>query len=122
GSGAGGGTAAGVLAAAGLDVVVLEMGGYYDDEDFDGSELTALTGFYLGAPPASDDQSVGLLAGSALGGGTVVNYSTSFRTPDDVREEWASHGVAAFAADEYTQSIDAVVQRLGVNLEHNDPS
>ena len=46
GSGAGGGTAAGVLAGAGLDVVVLETGGYYDDEDFDGSELTALTKMY----------------------------------------------------------------------------
>jgi long-chain-alcohol oxidase len=122
GSGAGGGTAAGVLAAAGLDVVVLEMGGYYDDEDFDGSELTALTGFYLGSPQASDDQSVGLLAGSCLGGGTVVNYSTSFRTPDDVRAEWAGHGVPAFSTDEYTQSLDAVTERLGVNLEHNEPS
>ena len=122
GSGAGGGTAAGVLAAAGLDVVVLEMGGYYDDADFDGSEVTALTGLYLGAPQASHDQSVGLLAGSCLGGGTVVNYSTSFRTPDEVREEWASHGVPAFAGEEYTRSLDAVVERLGVNLEHNKPS
>ena len=121
GSGAGGGTAAGVL-AAGLDVVVLEMGGYYDDADFDGSELTALPNFYLGAPQASHDQSVGLLAGSCLGGGTVVNYSTSFRTPDEVREEWAGHGVPAFATQEYTQSLDAVVERLGVNLEHNKPS
>jgi choline dehydrogenase-like flavoprotein len=122
GSGAGGGTAAGVLAAAGLDVVVLEMGGYYDDEDFDGSEKTALTGFYLGSPQASDDQSVGLLAGSCLGGGTVVNYSTSFRTPDDVRDEWAGHGVPAFATEEYTQSLDAVCERLGVNSEYSDPS
>ena len=122
GSGAGGGTAAGVLAAAGLDVVVLEMGGYYDDADFDGSEVTALTGLYLGAPQASHDQSVGLLAGSCLGGGTVVNYSTSFRTPDDVREEWASHGVPTFAGEEYTRSLDAVVERLGVNLDHNKPS
>jgi hypothetical protein len=122
GSGAGGGTAAGVLAAAGLDVVVLEMGGYYDDADFDGSELTALPNFYLGAPQASHDQSVMLLAGSCLGGGTVVNYSTSFRTPDEVREEWAGHGVPAFADKEYTRSLDAVVERLGVNLEHNKPS
>ena len=43
GSGAGGGAAAGMLAAAGLDVIVIETGDYYDDEDFDGSELSALT-------------------------------------------------------------------------------
>lgn len=122
GSGAGGGTSAGVLAAAGLDVVVLEMGGYYDDADFDGSELTALSNFYLGAPQATADQSVALMAGSCLGGGTVVNYSTSFRTPDEVRAEWARHGVAAFGGEEYTQSLDAVVERLGVNLDYNKAS
>ena len=75
-----------------------------------------------GGGAASHDQSVGLLAGTALGGGTVVNYTTSFRTPDDVREEWAGHGVPAFAADEYERSLDAVVERLGVNQEHSRPS
>ncbi len=122
GSGAGGGAAAGVLAAAGLDVIVIESGDYYDDQDFDGSELGALTRFYMGAPQASHDQSVGLLAGSCLGGGTVVNYSTSFRTPDDVRAEWASYGVPAFTSDDYGASLDAVCERLGVNQEHNEPS
>jgi choline dehydrogenase-like flavoprotein len=122
GSGAGGGAAAGVLAAAGHDVIVVESGDYYDDADFDGSEFKALTQFYMGAPNASHDQSIALLAGSCLGGGTVVNYSTSFRTPDGVREEWASHGVPAFASADYTASLDAVCERLGVNQEHNQPS
>jgi long-chain-alcohol oxidase len=122
GSGAGGGAAAGVLADAGLDVIVIESGGYWDDEDFDGSEFTALTSYYMGAPSATHDQSVGLIAGSCLGGGTVVNYTTSFRTPDDVRAEWAGLGVPAFASEEYTASLDAVCDRLGVNREHNDPS
>lgn len=122
GSGAGGGAAAGVLAAAGLDVAVIESGGYYDDQDFDGSEFRALTSYYMGAPSATHDQSVGLIAGACLGGGTVVNYSTSFRTPDEVREEWAQHGVCAFTSDEYTASLDAVCDRLGVNQEHNRPS
>jgi long-chain-alcohol oxidase len=122
GSGAGGGAAAGVLAAAGLDVVVVEAGDYYDDRDFEGSELGAFTRFYMGAPNATHDQSVALLAGACLGGGTVVNYTTSFRTPDDVRAEWAAHGVPAFATDEYGASLDAVCERLGVNQEYNDPS
>jgi choline dehydrogenase-like flavoprotein len=123
GSGAGGGTAAGVLAAAGLDVVVLEAGGYYDDADFDGGELAGVQRLYLdGGGGASDDQGVGLLAGSCLGGGTVVNYTTSFRTPDDVREEWAGHGVPAFTSDDFSRSLDAVCERLGVNHEHSRPS
>jgi choline dehydrogenase-like flavoprotein len=122
GSGAGGGAAAAVLAGAGLDVVVVEGGDYYDDEDFEGSEYGALTRYYMGAPVATHDQSVTLIAGSCLGGGTVVNYTTSFRTPDDVRAQWASHGVPAFASEEYTASLDAVCERLGVNQEHNEPS
>ena len=123
GSGAGGGTAAGVLAAAGLDVIVLEEGGYYDDEDFDGGEHDGYSRLYLnGGGLASSDQSVGLVAGMCLGGGTTVNYTTSFRTPDDVRSEWAAHGVPAFASDEFEQSLDAVCARLGVNQEHNTPS
>jgi long-chain-alcohol oxidase len=122
GSGAGGGTAAAVLAGQGLDVMVVEAGGYYDDEDFDGSELNAITNFYMAAPTGSVDQSVSLIAGSCLGGGTVVNYSTSFRTPDEIRAEWASHGVPAFTTEDYTASLDAVCDRLGVSQEYNDPS
>jgi long-chain-alcohol oxidase len=122
GSGAGGGPAAAVLAGAGLDVIVVETGDYYDDRDFDGAELGAFTRYYMGAPSATHDQSVGLIAGSCLGGGTVVNYTTSFRTPDEIRAEWAAAGVPAFVGDEYTASLDAVCERLGVNQEHNEPS
>ena len=123
GSGAGGGTAAGVLAEAGLDVVVLEAGEYYSAKDFDGGEFDGYGRMYLnGGATASADQSVGLLAGATVGGGTVVNYTTSFRTPEDVREEWAALGVPAFAGDEYEASLDAVCQRLGVNHEHSTAS
>ena len=123
GSGAGGGVAAKVLAEAGLDVIVVEAGGYHAEDEFDGLELTGFQNLYLGGGGiASDDQSIGLLAGSTLGGGTVVNYSTSFRTPDDVREEWARLGFTAAAGDEYGAALDAVCERTGVNQEHNRPS
>ncbi len=120
GSGAGGSVAAAVLAAEGKDVIVLEAGGYYDDADFDGAELGGFQRLYLeGGFAATADQSVGLLAGECLGGGTVINYCTSFRTPDDVREEWAAAGVPWFTGEEYTSSLDAVCARLSVNLDHN---
>ena len=123
GSGAGGGVAAGVLAAAGLDVVVLEAADYYDDADFDGAERDGLRNLYLDAGgAATDDESVLLVAGACLGGGTVVNYTTSFRTPDDVRSEWAADGVPAFAAPEFDRSLDAVCERFGVNTDHSRPS
>jgi len=120
GSGAGGATAAAVLAKAGCDVIVLEAGGYFDDADFDGDALRGFERLYTERGNASTwDHSVNLLAGECLGGGTVVNYCTSFRTPDEVRAEWASAGVAWFTQDEYTRSLDAVCARLSVNLDHN---
>jgi long-chain-alcohol oxidase len=122
GSGAGGATAAAVLAEAGMDVVVLEAGGYHDDADFRGAEHDALLGFYMRAPIASRDESISLLAGRCLGGGTVVNYSTSFRTPDAIRAEWAAQGVPEFTEAEYERSLDAVCERIGVNAEHSTPS
>jgi long-chain-alcohol oxidase len=39
-----------------------------------------------------------------------------------VRAEWASHGVPAFSSEQYTASLDAVCERLGVGQEYNEPS
>ncbi|MEU6075452.1 GMC family oxidoreductase N-terminal domain-containing protein [Micromonospora sp. NPDC047074] len=118
GSGAGGGTAAAVLAGRGLDVIVVEKGGYYDDKDFDGGELSGLSRLYAPGPSATAEGQLSLLQGQCLGGGTVVNYSTSFRTPPRVRDEWAALGVPQFATDEYDSCLDAVWSRLGVNRDH----
>jgi choline dehydrogenase-like flavoprotein len=98
----------------------MEAGNYYDDADFDGAELAGFQRLYLeGGFAGTQDQSVGFLAGECLGGGTVVNYCTSFRTPDDVREEWAEAGVKWIAGAEYTKSLDAVCERLHVNRDQN---
>ena len=119
GSGAGGGTVAGVLAKAGLDVIVLEAGEYHDENDFDGDERTGFTQLYAAAPQATKEGQITLVAGRGLGGGTVVNYSTSFKTPDHVRAEWASYGATQFAEQEYADAMEAVYQRLGVNTDHD---
>jgi choline dehydrogenase-like flavoprotein len=124
GSGAGGGVVAGELAAAGRSVIVLEQGGYYNEADFNQRELDMLSRLYLdGGATSARDRSLTILAGGCLGGGTVVNYTTSFRTPDRVREEWArDFGLPGFLSAEYDRSMDAVSVRIKINQQHNRPS
>src|SRR5260370_12583610 len=119
GSGAGGGVAAAALSAAGKEVIVLEAGGYFDDADFDGAELQGFQKLYAECGFASTrDHSVGFLAGECLGGGTVVNYSTSFRTPDEIREEWAEEGVEWIGGPAYKKNLEAVVRGRSGNTQH----
>ena len=124
GSGAGGGVVAGELTAAGKDVIVLEKGGYRNEADFTHQEGEALETLYdAGGLLATRDLGLVVLQGSTLGGGTVINYTTSFHTPDSVRREWAhEHGLPHFESAEFTRALDAVARRLGVNTDHAKPS
>jgi long-chain-alcohol oxidase len=124
GSGAGGGTAAGVLAKEGLDVVVVEAGDYFSEEDFDGAELDGYVRLYLGGGGVpTPDQSIGLLAGFCLGGGTTVNYTWCFRPPDHVREDWRERfGLDEWMGSDFEESLDAVWDRINVNSENSMPS
>lgn len=121
GSGAGGGCAAAILAQAGLKVVVLEKGGYFGESDFTQVEADASRDLYLyGMTLMTSDLGCRIVAGSTVGGGTVVNYTTSFRAPRPVLDEWAKvSGVDAFASGELEESFDAVSERLRVNTDHN---
>ncbi|HYN35616.1 MAG TPA: FAD-binding protein, partial [Actinomycetota bacterium] len=85
GSGAGGGCVAAGLAAAGFDVIVIEKGSYRNEADFTHLEPEATRDLYLyGMTLNTSDNGCRIIAGSTLGGGTVVNYTTSFHTPDYV--------------------------------------
>jgi long-chain-alcohol oxidase len=124
GSGAGGGVMAGELAARGKDVVVLEKGGYYNEADFTQYEGEMLSRLYdAGGLLTSDDLGFVILQGSCLGGGTVVNYTTAFHPAEGVREQWArEHRLPHFTSHEFTASLDAVAQRIGVGTDQNRPS
>jgi long-chain-alcohol oxidase len=119
GSGAGGGCVAGRLAESGLDVVVLEKGGYRSESDFHHLESESNLELYLyGGALATTDLGVQIIAGSTLGGGTVVNYTTSFRTPDYVLRQWAEiSGIEAFVSGEMEESLDQVADRVRVNTD-----
>jgi choline dehydrogenase-like flavoprotein len=123
GSGAGGGVVAAELARAGLEVVVLEKGGHAAERDFTHQEGDAYRDLYLyGSTLTTDDLACRILAGSTLGGGTVVNFSTSFPTPPAVLAEWAAvSGVDAFVSGEVAAALDAVADRLGVTCAQSRP-
>lgn len=124
GSGAGGGIVAAQLAAAGKDVIVLEKGGYYSEADFNGSEALMTPQLYLRRGLLSTkDLGIIVLAGSCLGGGTIVNWSTSLRTPPDVLAEWElDYGLSDATSPAYQRGFEVAEQRLGVNTDDSDPN
>ncbi|MHB1890428.1 MAG: GMC family oxidoreductase [Acidimicrobiales bacterium] len=117
GSGAGGAVAADTLARAGLDVVVLEEGPPIHRSDITGHrpverlfELYRDGGltFTLGNPVIS------LPMGRAVGGTTVVNSGTCFRTPDAILASWAASGIPGVAPEAMAPWFEAVEEMLGV--------
>ena len=124
GSGAGGSVVAAELAAAGKDVVILEMGEYLNEADFTGNEAEMTPRLFLGRGLlATSDLGITVLAGSCLGGGTVVNWSDSLRTPDDVLDEWERrHGLEGVTGPAFQQGFDVAERRMQVNTVDSIPN
>jgi choline dehydrogenase-like flavoprotein len=89
GSGAGGGTAAEILTAAGLNVVMIEEGPFKSSTDFRMRERDAYPQLYQeSAGRQTKDKGIVILQGRAVGGSTTVNWTSSFRTPPTTLAHW----------------------------------
>ena len=92
GSGAGGGVTAEILALAGLQVLIVEEGALRSSKDFKMREADAYPALYQeSAARQTLDKGVKILQGRTVGGSTVVNWTSSFRTPPATLDYWRSH-------------------------------
>jgi choline dehydrogenase-like flavoprotein len=116
GSGAGGGVIAAELTRSGRSVVVVEAGPYLDEAHLPTDELDAFSRLYLNHGLLTTwDGSITMLAGSGVGGGTLVNWMTSIAAPDEVRAEWArDHGLPGVDGAEFAADVAVLERELGV--------
>ena len=117
GSGAGGAVVAKELAEAGLRVVLLEEGEHITADAFTARPRDMLPRLYrdaaqhatLGRPP------ILLPLGRAVGGTTLVNSGTCFRTPDAVLERWQREfGLHGLTPDALAPHFERVERELNV--------
>jgi choline dehydrogenase-like flavoprotein len=116
GSGAGGAVTAAILAKAGMKVVVLEEGSKFSKADFKMREDIAFPALYQEAGGRqTKDGAIAILQGRAVGGTTVVNWTTSFRTPEHVYAHWKKvHKVEGVTIADLNPHWDAVEERLNI--------
>ena len=108
------------LAEAGRRVLVVEAGGHRPEAAMPISEAEAWREMLLDRGATStDDLSFTILAGATLGGGTTVNWTTTIRPPDWLRDEWESaHGLTGLTSAE----TDADLARLEAELGLEPPT
>jgi choline dehydrogenase-like flavoprotein len=125
GSGAGASPLAAALAAAGISVVVLEEGGHHTKAEFRMREDEAYPMLYQEAGQrATKDLGIGILQGRAVGGTTVVNWTTSFRTPEHVLDHWAKEhhvtGLTRAALDPHWAAVEDRLNIKQISLEETN--
>lgn len=116
GSGAGGAFAAMALAEAGRSVVIIEEGSFFDVNDFGADAVTMTKKLYRAGGMVNTFGWPAILVpvGRCVGGTTVINSGTCFRTPTRVFKHWEDrYGLSNWAAgrmDPYYQRVEGVLE------------
>ena len=117
GSGAGAGITAELMTKAGLNVVIVEEGQLKTSSDFKQREPEAYASLYQeGAGRKTKDKGITILQGRSVGGTTTVNWTSSFRTPDDTLKYWKDRfGLKDFNHDTLAPYFAQVEKRLNIS-------
>ena len=117
GTGAGGAVVGRELAEAGLAVVFVEQGQYFDRGDFTGRAFEMQQKLYRrgGSTFSIGNVGIPIPIGQTVGGSTTVNSGTCFRTPDRVLASWRDElGLAELGPDRMAPYFERVEAVLGV--------
>lgn len=116
GSGAGGGVTAEILAQAGLKVAIVEEGPLASSSDFHMREREAYPQLYQeSAGRQTSNKAITILQGRCVGGGTTVNWTSSFRTPPRTLAHWAgAHGLQSMGEAEMAPWFKRMEERLAI--------
>lgn len=117
GTGAGGGTAAEILSQAGLKVLMIEDGPLKSSDSFaDMDEARAWNDLYQeSGSRGTKDGAIAIFQGRSVGGTTVVNWTSSFRTPDDTLLHWQNtHGVKGVDPASMAPWFERMEKRLNI--------
>ena len=117
GTGAGGAPMAAALAERGLAVLLLEEGQHYTRQDFNGRPMAMMKKLYrkAGLTVAFGNHVIPVPIGMGVGGTTLINSGTCFRTPDTVLEAWRNGlGLTDFTPDALAPHFEEVERLLEV--------
>jgi len=119
GTGAGGATAARVLAGAGHDVLMLEEGPKLKSKDRPRDAIGALGGtMRQGGTQTTLMPPVPVLQAVCVGGSTAVNSGIIWRMPEDVRDDWTKHhGLGALVEP---REMERIYETIEEDLEVTD--
>lgn len=117
GSGAGGGISAEMFSQAGLKVAIVEKGPYHDKSDFSMEEGKAYVSLYQDvASKKTKDKAINIFQGRCVGGGTTVNWTASFRTPEKTLTHWQQKfAVKNCSTNDLKPYFEKVERRLNID-------
>jgi choline dehydrogenase-like flavoprotein len=117
GTGAGGAVVARELAEAGVAVVMVEEGRYFERADFTGRPFEMQNKLYRrgGSTFSVGNVPIPIPLGMTVGGTTTVNSGTCYRTPDRVLHDWVRDlGLDELSPEALGPSFERVEGVLGV--------